>query len=83
MRTRCVHAARDAAQVRGHTPRPRDVDIAQIEIAANFGFENWDSFSRSPLYATLERWVRPALATLAQAKRVRSACANGELLFDE
>ncbi len=82
MRSRCAHAASELAGARGLVPRGRDVEIAQIEVAANFGFASWDSFYQSALYARLERWVRPAMEILARAKRVRSACASGEALFE-
>jgi hypothetical protein len=83
MRTRCAHAASEAAQARGLLPRPQDWGLAQFEITSNFAFEEWDFFSQSVLYPRLERWVRPAVEILARAKRVRAACASGELLFDE
>jgi hypothetical protein len=80
MRFRVAQAAEILLRREGLAVRPADHSLAEREIAGNYGFATWDAFRVTPVARRLERWIGPARATLAAAKRVRAASTEGVLV---
>lgn len=76
MRLQAVERASRAADAAGLTPRPRDVRLAQDEIARNHGFRRWARLLASPRDRQFASQIVSAQERLARAKRMRDAWFN-------
>lgn len=76
MRLQAVERASRAADDAGLAPRPRDLRLAQDEIATNHGFRSWDRLLASPRGRQVAPQIAYAQERLARAKRMRDAWFN-------
>ncbi|MBI4591780.1 MAG: hypothetical protein HY725_23395 [Candidatus Rokubacteria bacterium] len=73
MRLQASERATKAADDAGLAPRPRDVRLAQQEIATSHGFGSWKSLLASPHGRQFASQIARAQERLARAKRMRDA----------